>query len=59
MLARRIADNWVKYPPTPQAGTLWYKDLELALECAHELGLELPAAALTQQMIEKALVRDR
>lgn len=55
----RIADNWVKYRPTPQAGALWYKDLALALKYAHELGVALPGAALTQQMIEKSLVRDR
>jgi 3-hydroxyisobutyrate dehydrogenase-like beta-hydroxyacid dehydrogenase len=51
----RIADHWVKYRPTPQAGALWYKDLALALEYAHELGAILPGAALTQQMLEKLL----
>jgi 3-hydroxyisobutyrate dehydrogenase-like beta-hydroxyacid dehydrogenase len=55
----RIADNWVKYPPTPQAGTLWYKDLTLALEYANELGIALPGAALMQQMIEGLLVTKR
>jgi len=51
----RIADHWVKYRPTPQAGAPWYKDLALALEYAHELGAILPGAAVTQQMLEKLL----
>ena len=55
----RIADHWVKYRPTPQAGALWYKDLALALEYAHELGVMLPGAALTQQLIEKLLAREK
>jgi 2-hydroxy-3-oxopropionate reductase len=55
----RIADHWVKYRPTPQAGALWYKDLARALEYAHELGQTLPGAAVTQQMIEKLLARPK
>jgi len=51
----RIADNWVKHKPTPNAGKLWYKDLMLALEVANELGLALPATARAQQLIEKLL----
>jgi 2-hydroxy-3-oxopropionate reductase len=55
----RIADNWVRHRPTPEAGALWYKDLALALEYAHEVGLALPGAAMTQQMIEKMLANGK
>ena len=48
----RIADNFVKYPPTPNASRLWYKDLMAALEVASELGLALPATSMAQQLIE-------
>ena len=51
----RIADNWVKYKPTPNAGRLWCKDLMLALELANELGLSLPATSMAQELIEKLL----
>ncbi|HJU28956.1 MAG TPA: NAD(P)-dependent oxidoreductase [Candidatus Binataceae bacterium] len=55
----RIADSWVRHRPSPEAGSLWYKDLALALEYAHEAGVVLPGAALTQQMIEKMFANDR
>ena len=51
----RIADNWIKYKPTPNANKLWYKDLMLALELASELGLALPATATAQELIKKLL----
>jgi 3-hydroxyisobutyrate dehydrogenase-like beta-hydroxyacid dehydrogenase len=54
----RVADNWVKYKPTANAGKLWRKDLMLALECADELGLDLQGASTAQQLIEKVLVND-
>lgn len=54
----RVADNWVKYKPTANAGKLWRKDLMLALECAEELGLDLQGASTAQQLIEKVLVND-
>jgi 3-hydroxyisobutyrate dehydrogenase-like beta-hydroxyacid dehydrogenase len=31
------------------------KDLRLALELGHDLGLSLPGAALTQQMLQRVL----
>ena len=55
----RMADNWVNYKPGPDVAALWYKDLALALESAHELGLGLPGAALTQQVIEHLLSKDK
>jgi 3-hydroxyisobutyrate dehydrogenase-like beta-hydroxyacid dehydrogenase len=51
----RIADNWVRHRPPPAAGRLFFKDLALALESAHELGLGLPGAAMAQQLMEKIL----
>ena len=48
----RVADNWIKNKPTPNATRLWYKDLILALEFAVELGLSLPATAMAQELIE-------
>lgn len=51
----RIADHWVRHRPSSEAGSLWYKDLALALEYAHEVGIALPGSALTQQLIEKML----
>jgi len=54
----RVADSWIKYKPTTNAGKLWRKDLMLALECADELGLDLRGASTAQQLIEKVLVND-
>jgi 3-hydroxyisobutyrate dehydrogenase-like beta-hydroxyacid dehydrogenase len=54
----RIADNWVEHRPAVSAGKLWRKDLMLALECADELGLDLPAATAAQRLIEKVLLND-
>ena len=48
----RVADNWIKSQPTPNARKLWYKDLMLALEVANELGLALPATSMAQELIE-------
>ncbi len=48
----RVADNWIKNKPTPNASRLWYKDLMLALEFANELGLALPATSMAQELIE-------
>lgn len=48
----RVADNWIKNKPTPNASRLWYKDLMLALEFADELGLALPATSMAQELIE-------
>src|SRR6266403_5366952 len=50
----RVADNWLKNKPTPNASRLWYKDLMLALEVADELGLALPATSMAQKLIESS-----
>ena len=54
----RVADNWMEHRPAVSAGKLWRKDLMLALECADELGLDLPTAMAAQHLIEKVLVND-
>jgi 3-hydroxyisobutyrate dehydrogenase-like beta-hydroxyacid dehydrogenase len=59
----RVADHWSQqgklgatYTTGPQGlEQLIHKDLRLALELGHELGLALPGAALTQQLIAKIL----
>ncbi|HKA56500.1 MAG TPA: NAD(P)-dependent oxidoreductase [Candidatus Binatia bacterium] len=59
----RVADNWSQqrrlkdsYTTGPQGlMQLIHKDLRLALELGHDVGLPLPGAALTQQLIERVL----
>ena len=57
----KVADNWVgqrnyTYTTGPQAlMQLMHKDLRLALELGHDLGITLPGAALTQQLIDRFL----
>jgi len=59
----RVADNWLQQRQLKDTYTtgaqglmqLIHKDLRLALELGHDLGLPLPGAALTQQLIERVL----
>ena len=59
----RVADSWLQqrtlrdtYTSGPQGlMQLIHKDLRLALELGHDLGLPLPGAALTQQLIARVL----
>jgi len=51
----RIADRWARARPTAQMGVLFEKDLTLALELANELGITLPAAALTRRLVGRML----
>jgi 3-hydroxyisobutyrate dehydrogenase-like beta-hydroxyacid dehydrogenase len=59
----RVADNWLQQRRLKEAYTsgpqglmqLIHKDLRLALELGHDVGLSLPGAALTQQLIERVL----
>jgi 2-hydroxy-3-oxopropionate reductase len=59
----RVADHWSqqrKLKDTYTSGPrglmeLMQKDLRLALELGHDLGLSLPGAALTQQMLQRVL----
>lgn len=47
----RIAENWFRLKLRPHATGVFHKDLEVALKYAHELGIGLPGAALTQQLL--------
>lgn len=49
----RVAERWKKVAFSQTSRRVFYKDLQLCLEYGHELGLALPGAALTQQLIEK------
>ena len=49
----RVADRWFEMSMRPHATALFRKDLELCLEFARELGLELPGAALARQLIDE------
>ncbi len=59
----RVADNWLQqrrlkevYTSGPQGlMQLIHKDLRLALELGHDVGLSLPGAALAQQLIDRVL----
>jgi 2-hydroxy-3-oxopropionate reductase len=59
----RVADHWSqqsKLKDTYTSGPrglmeLTHKDLRLALELGHDLGLSLPGAALTQQLLQRVL----
>ena len=54
-----VMDNWGHYgrayDKAPQGFSLFYKDLGVALEYAHDLGISLPAAGLVQQLINRVL----
>jgi 2-hydroxy-3-oxopropionate reductase len=48
----RVAERWKKIAFSNTSRRVFFKDLQLCLEYGHELGLSLPGAALTQQLIE-------
>ena len=49
----RVADRWFRMKLGPHAQGVFYKDLKLCLEFAHELNISAPGAALAQQLLEK------
>ena len=59
----RVADNWLaqrSFKDTYSSGQealvqLMHKDLRLALELGHDVGVNLPGAALAQQLIDRFL----
>jgi 3-hydroxyisobutyrate dehydrogenase-like beta-hydroxyacid dehydrogenase len=63
----RVADHWSQqqnlgatYTTGPEGlMQLIHKDLRLALELGHDLGLQLPGAALTQQLTPRILEIDK
>ena len=54
-----VMDNWQRYnrsyDTVPQGFALFYKDLGVVLEFAHDLGISLPGAGLVQQLINPVL----
>jgi 2-hydroxy-3-oxopropionate reductase len=49
----RVAERWFKLKLGPHAQRVFYKDLKLCLQFAHELNVSVPGAALAQQLLEK------
>ncbi|MET0500968.1 MAG: NAD(P)-dependent oxidoreductase [Candidatus Binatia bacterium] len=54
-----VMDHWQRYnrsyDTVPPGFALFYKDLGVVLEFAHDLGISLPGAGLVQQMINPVL----
>ena len=54
-----VMDNWQRYnrsyETVPQGFPLFYKDMGVALEFAHDLGLSLPGSGLVHQLINPVL----
>jgi 2-hydroxy-3-oxopropionate reductase len=49
----RVAERWFKLKLGPHAQGVFYKDLQLCLQFAHELNIPVPGAALAQQLLDK------
>jgi 3-hydroxyisobutyrate dehydrogenase-like beta-hydroxyacid dehydrogenase len=49
----RVAERWFKLTLGPHAQRIFYKDLKLCLDFAHELKVTVPGAALAQQLLDK------
>ena len=52
MAQSSIADRWFSMAMNTNARNVFYKDLQLCLKFAHELGLSAPGAALAQQLLD-------
>lgn len=50
-----VAGKWFSLGLGPHAAGVFYKDLKIALEFAHGLGLSMPGAALVQQLLRSIL----
>lgn len=48
----RLADRWSQLS-LQSATPVFYKDLQICLKFAHQLGLSVPGAALTQQLLDQ------
>jgi len=53
MAQSKMADNWSSRAFGSHSRKVFYKDLELGLKYANELGITAPGAALAQQMLDK------
>lgn len=53
----RAVDMWPELDLHPRATPVFYKDLKAVLTLGHDVGVSLPAAALTQQRLEEILPR--
>ena len=53
MAQSRMADKWSSRAFGSHSRKVFYKDLELGLKYANELGISAPGAALAQQMLDK------
>jgi 3-hydroxyisobutyrate dehydrogenase len=49
----RVAERWFKLKLGAHARRIFYKDLKLCLDFAHELNVTVPGAAIAQQLLEK------
>jgi 3-hydroxyisobutyrate dehydrogenase-like beta-hydroxyacid dehydrogenase len=49
----RVAERWFKLKLGSHARKVFYKDLKICLEFAHELNIPVPGAAMAQQLLEK------
>jgi 2-hydroxy-3-oxopropionate reductase len=47
-----IADEWSELSFGPHSRQVFYKDLDLGLKLAHELGIAVPGAGLAQQLLD-------
>ena len=48
-----IADEWSELSFGPHSRQVFYKDLNLGLKLARELGISVPGAGLAQQLLDK------
>ena len=48
-----IADEWSELSFGPHSQMVFYKDLNLGLKLAHDLGIAVPGAGLAQQMLDR------
>ena len=53
MAQSRMADHWSDLAFGPHSRKVFYKDLQLGLKLANELGIPVPGAGLAQQMLDK------
>ena len=53
MAQSAMAERWSQLSLAPHATPVFYKDLELCLKFAHELGIPAPGAALAQQLLDE------